>query len=80
MKKKCSKACINGNPYRGYLCQCNKCKGKAHGAMKIDWKFIEMIVDCKLLDPTLGKAEAPRYEALMNTILAYGGRKLRRVA
>lgn len=79
-RKKCTKSCLSGNPYRGYVCTCTACKGKSHGAIRITWKMLEEIVDRKLMDPGLGKAESQRYEALMNTILAHGGRRLRSVA
>lgn len=78
MTRSCTKACMNGNPYRGYVCRCAACEGKAHGAMRIDLKMLEEIVDRKLLDPTLGKADARRWMAVMRALLAHDPSTARR--
>jgi hypothetical protein len=69
--KICSQSCANGNPYRGYLCSCNKCKGKAHGALKINYEMLLEIVDSKLMDFTMPKSEWQKWLRLQSFLVQH---------
>jgi len=50
-----------------------------HGSIKINFHTLEEMVDRKLLDPTIGKAEWYRWNAVMQALLANKPQVLRMV-
>lgn len=79
-KTDCNKLCSRGNPNRGYLCACTKCKGSMHGTSKITLSFLEEIVDRKLMDPAIKPVEWNKWQQIMLVLMQNKPRNLRRKA
>lgn len=73
----CSTACRRGNPYRGYVCHCTACAGKAHGAVTITLDTLEEWIDRKLMDGGMGQAEHARWLTILQTVMAHNHRRHR---